>query len=44
MTKTDIRCVIPLDRGYILHHCNAEKVLIYSSDVNECVHLREDGI
>ena len=44
MIKTDNHFVISLDFGYVLHHCNADKVLIYSSDVNECVHLRKDRI
>ena len=44
MTKTDNRFVISLDLDSILHHYNAEKVLIYSPDVNKCVHLGEDGI
>ena len=44
MTKLDNRFVISLDLGYVLHHCNAEKVLIYSPDVNKCVHVREDRI
>ena len=44
MTKKDNHFVISLDLGYVLHHYNAEKVLIYSSDVKECVHLREDRI
>ena len=44
MTKTDNRFVILLDLGYVLHHCNAEEVLIYLSGVNRCVNLREDRI
>ena len=44
MTKTENRFVISLDLDYVLHHCNTEKVLIYSSDVNEWVHLRENRI
>ena len=44
MTKTENRFVISLDLGYVLYHCNAEKVLIYFPDVNECVHLREGRI
>ena len=42
MTKADNRFVISLYIGYILYHCNAKKVLIYSSDVYKCVHLRDE--
>ena len=44
VTKTDNRFVNSLDLGYVLHHCNAEKFLLYLSDVNKCVHLGEDRI
>ena len=43
-TKTENRFVISLDPGYVLHFCNAEKRLIYSHDVTECVRLRGDRI
>ena len=43
MTKADNRFVNSLDI-YVLHHCNAEKVLTYSSDVNKHVHIKEDRI
>ena len=41
MTKTDNRFVNSLDLGYALHHCNAEKALIYPSYANEGVHRTE---
>ena len=45
MTKADNRFVISLDLSYVLHCCNAGKVLIsLSHDENKCVHLREDRI
>ena len=42
MTKTDNYFVISLDFGYVLHRCNAKKLLIYSHDINECVDLKGD--
>ena len=37
--KADNRFVISLYFGYVLHHCNAKKFIIYSSDVTQCVRL-----
>ena len=39
MTKTDNQ--FSLDLGHVLHHFNAENVLIYSPDVNKCVHPKK---
>ena len=45
MTKTgNCLTMISLDLNYGLHHCNTEKVLVYSPDTNNCVHLKEDRI
>ena len=34
--KTGNYFVISLDFGYVLHHCNVKKLLIYPHDINEC--------
>ena len=41
MTNMDNRFVISLDFGDVLHHCNANKFLIYLH-VTKCVRLRGD--
>ena len=40
MRKIDNYFVISLDFGYVLHHCNVKKLLIYPHDINECVDLK----
>ena len=32
ITKTDNRFGISLDLGYVQHHCNAEKLVVYSHE------------
>ena len=38
-TRNFYAYLISLDLGCVLHHRNAEKLLIYSHDVTECVHV-----
>ena len=39
MSKRGNRFVNSLDLGYVLHHCNTEKLLMYLHDVTGCVYL-----
>ena len=44
MTKADNCFGILLGLSFVLDHYNAKRVLIYSHEVPECVHLREERI